>query len=92
MDFRLLIKIAAVLLPVAAISLLGETARIILILPVLAASAITAYVMITRLRKEMEENQAEDFHRHVEEVDSYIKPMMAMLTQLILNNITTKSG
>ena len=81
MDFRLLFKVAAVLLPVAAVSLLGHTARIILILPVLAASAITAYVMITRLRKEMKENQAEEFHRHVEEVDSYIKPMMEMLTK-----------
>jgi methyl-accepting chemotaxis protein len=80
-DFRLFFKIAAMLLPVAAVSLFGETTRAILVLPVLAASTASVYVMIKRFRNEMKEKQAKDFHRRVEEVDSYIKPMIEMLTK-----------
>lgn len=79
MDFKLLLKIAMVLLPVAAVSLLGGTARFALVLPVFAAMAAVAYVLVQRLRREMKDRQDADFHRHVEEVDSYIRPMMEML-------------
>jgi methyl-accepting chemotaxis protein len=78
-DFKLFFKVVIVLLPVAAVSLLSGTARIALVLPVFAVATTTAYLLITRLQREMKERQAEEFHRHVEEVDSYIRPMMEML-------------